>query len=53
MRNGRCRIHGGLSPGARPGNQNALKHGHWSREMIELRRAIRVMRRDLADDRYI
>ena len=27
MPNGRCRMHGGLSPGAPKGNKNALKHG--------------------------
>jgi hypothetical protein len=25
--NGRCRMHGGLSPGAPKGNRNAFKHG--------------------------
>lgn len=52
MPNGRCRLHGGLSPGAPRGNQNALKHGYWSREMIEMRRALRLMRRDLRDERF-
>jgi len=27
MENGRCRLHGGKSPGPPTGNQNALKHG--------------------------
>ena len=28
--NGRCRMHGGKSPGAPLGNQNAFKHGKYS-----------------------
>src|SRR5262249_18830024 len=28
MPNGRCRMHGGKSPGAPRGNKNAYKHGH-------------------------
>ncbi|WP_283814959.1 HGGxSTG domain-containing protein [Bradyrhizobium neotropicale] len=40
MPNGRCRIHGGLSPGAPKGNQNALKHGYYSAESIARRRQI-------------
>ena len=31
MPNGRCRMHGGPSPGAPSGNQNALKHGRYSK----------------------
>ena len=38
MINGRCRMHGGLSPGAPRGNQNALKHGFYSPDPIKLRR---------------
>jgi hypothetical protein len=30
MPNGRCRLHGGKSPGAPKGNQNARKHGIYS-----------------------
>ena len=48
MANGRCRMHGGKSPGAPIGNTNARKHGRYSAEAIaERRRAaslIRVMR---------
>lgn len=51
MPNGRCRLHGGLSPGV-PGNQNAYKHGRWSRETIEIRRMLRTMRRDLKERRF-
>jgi glucans biosynthesis protein len=35
MKNGRCRMHGGKSPGAPAGNQNAFKHGLYSVEMRE------------------
>jgi uncharacterized protein YjcR len=30
MPNGRCRMHGGKSPGAPKGNRNAWKHGSYS-----------------------
>jgi hypothetical protein len=40
MPNGRCRMHGGLSPGAPKGNKNALKHGRYTAEAIARRRAI-------------
>jgi hypothetical protein len=30
MKNGRCRMHGGPSPGAPKGNRNAWKHGRYS-----------------------
>ena len=47
MPNGRCRIHGGLSPGAPSGKGNGMwRHGRFSRETIELRRAIRKLMRD-------
>ena len=49
MSNGRCRLHGGLSTGAGLGNKNALKHGYYTREMIEMRRMLRQMRRALRD----
>jgi hypothetical protein len=32
MPNGRCRMHGGLSPGAPMGNRNAFKHGRYTAE---------------------
>ena len=38
----RCRIHGAFC-GAPKGNRNALKHGRWSRELLELRRAVREL----------
>jgi hypothetical protein len=47
MPNGRCRIHGGLSPGAPSGERNGMyRHGRYSREQTELRRAVRQMIRD-------
>lgn len=46
MKNGRCNLHGGKSPGGKPGNQNAFKHGLYSKEMKEMRRAIREASRD-------
>ena len=50
MRNGRCRMHGGASTGARTaaGLERVrtvnLVHGGRSREMIELRRLVRELR---------
>src|ERR1700681_1668841 len=40
MANGRCRMHGGPSPGAPKGNKNALKHGRYSAEAILRRKSI-------------
>jgi hypothetical protein len=40
MPNGRCRMHGGLSPGASKGNSNALKHGRYTAAAIGRRREI-------------
>ena len=49
MANGRCRMHGGKSPGAPQGNVNALKHGRYSAtaiaERLELAVLIRSMRK--------
>jgi len=39
----RCRMHGGKSPGAPKGNKNAWRHGRYSREAIERRRATRSL----------
>jgi hypothetical protein len=48
MPNGRCRLHGGLSPGAPKGNKNALKHGRYTAEALarrsEVAALIRAMR---------
>jgi hypothetical protein len=35
MVNGRCRMHGGASPGAPKGNRNAVKHGRYTAKAIE------------------
>jgi hypothetical protein len=40
MPNGRCRMHGGLSPGAPKGNKNAFKHGRYCAEAVARRRSI-------------
>jgi len=49
MPNGRCRMHGGKSPGAPRGNGNARKHGLYTAKAIAERRdlaeLVRVMRR--------
>jgi hypothetical protein len=40
----RCRMHGGAAgSGAPAGNRNALKHGRFTREVIEERRMIREL----------
>lgn len=43
MKNGRCHLHGGKSPGPPKGNQNALKHGFYSRAAIDQRARVRLM----------
>jgi hypothetical protein len=44
MPNGKCRIHGGLSPGAPRGAANGrFKDGYWSREAVEERKFIRSL----------
>src|SRR5450755_4231759 len=43
MPNGRCRMHGGKSPGAPKGNRNAWKHGHYSAQSIALRKQVRQL----------
>ena len=43
MPNGRCRMHGGPSPGAPRGNKNAYKHGLYSAEAIARRRSISML----------
>ena len=46
MANGRCRMHGGPSPGAPKGNQHAFKHGRYSAEAIARRREISALIRE-------
>jgi hypothetical protein len=43
MPNGRCRMHGGPSPGAPKGNKNNFRHGRYSAEAIARRRKIREL----------
>ena len=43
MANGRCRMHGGKSPGAPKGNKNAVKHGFYAAEAIAERRYVRIL----------
>ncbi len=46
----RCRMHGGASgSGAPPGNKNALKHGHYTRQAIAERRLARQLVRQSLD----
>jgi hypothetical protein len=49
MPNGRCRMHGGLSPGAPQGNRNAFKHGRFTAEAIAERRELAALVRDMKD----
>lgn len=40
-------MHGGATgSGGQPGNQNALKHGHYGAEALAFRRAIRAVLRN-------
>jgi hypothetical protein len=44
MPNGKCRIHGGLSPGAPRGATNGnYRDGYWTREAVEERKFIRLL----------
>src|SRR5680860_301233 len=45
LRNGRCRMHGGLSPGPPKGNANARKHGFYTAKAIAERRELAVLLR--------
>jgi hypothetical protein len=47
MANGRCRMHGGLSPDAPKGNKNAFKHGSYTAEAIANRREIATLLRTM------
>jgi hypothetical protein len=40
MTNGRCRMHGGMSPGAPKVNRNAYKHRRYTADAIANRREI-------------
>jgi hypothetical protein len=44
MPNGKCRIHGGLSPGAPRGTANGnYRDGYWTREAVEERKFVRSL----------
>ena len=44
---GRCRMHGGAKgSGAPKGNQNAFKHGAYSKDSIELMKQVKAMMRE-------
>jgi uncharacterized protein YjcR len=47
MANGRCRMHGGPSPGAPKGNRNAFKHGRYSAATILERRRFAELLREM------
>ena len=47
MPNGRCRMHGGPSPGAPKGNRNAFKHGRYSGEAVARRREVAALVRSM------
>jgi hypothetical protein len=47
MPNGRCRMHGGRSPGAPRGNQHAFKHGRYTAGAISKRREIAALLRTM------
>jgi hypothetical protein len=47
----RCRLHGGLSPGAPKGRQNGnYRNGEWTTESIEERRWLRSLVRAFAQE---
>ena len=47
MMNGRCRMHGGASPGAPKGNNHAFKHGRFTAEAIAERREFTALVREM------
>ena len=47
MANGKCRMHGGKSPGAPQGNRNAFKHGRYSAANIADRRHFADLLREI------
>ena len=49
MANGRCRMHGGKSPGAPKGNRNAFKHGRYAAEHIAELRELTALLREMQD----
>ena len=49
MANGRCRMHGGPSPGAPKGNRNAFKHGQYTAKALDDRRKIAALLRAMRE----
>lgn len=49
MTNGRCRMHGGKSPGAPLGNSFARKHGRYSAEAFARRRELATLLRNMRE----
>ncbi|MET8524081.1 HGGxSTG domain-containing protein [Nocardioides sp. NPDC004968] len=49
MPNGRCRLHGGKSPGAPKGNRHSLKHGRFTAKAIERRRMVSALVRSMRE----
>jgi uncharacterized protein YjcR len=49
MANGRCRMHGGPSPGAPKGNRNAYEHGRYTAEAIARRGQLSGLLKAAAD----
>ena len=49
MANGRCRMHGGTSPGAPIGNANAREHGHYTAEAMAQRRELAALLRAIKE----
>jgi len=47
MANGRCRMHGGKSPGAPIGNDHARKHGYYTADAIAERRELATLIRSM------
>jgi len=47
MTNGRCRMHGGTSPGAPKGNRHAFKHGRNTAKAVAERRKLAALLRDM------
>lgn len=47
MANGRCRMHGGKSPGAPIGNDHARKHGLYTADAIAERRELATLIRSM------
>lgn len=47
MANGRCRMHGGASPGAPKGNSYAFRHGRYTADAVTERRKLAKLLREM------